>query len=143
MNQGQIELLRQSLIKHEGVSNTAYQDSVGYWTIGVGRNIDKRSNVGLSDEEILYLLDNDIKRVQAELDKELPWWSKLDDVRKRVLAEMSFNLGLPRLLMFHNMLGAMMNGNFEAAADEMKDSRWYKQVGVRAEHLADAMRTGS
>ena len=55
------------LKKEEGVVKHAYQDHLGYWTIGVGRLIDKRKGGGLSDEEIDYLLGNDIEKKIAEV----------------------------------------------------------------------------
>ncbi len=132
------ELIGQ-LIRHEGIRFTAYQDSLGYWTIGVGRNVDKRGG-GLNTAEALYLLNNDIDRVCLALDNEIPFWRRLSDVRQRVLADMCFNLGIAGLLKFHNFLGALKNGNYAEAADEMLDSLWGRQVGVRAVNLSDMMR---
>ena len=61
------------LKKEEGVIPHAYQDHLGFWTIGVGRLIDKRKGGGLSADEIDYLLSNDINRFVAGLEKALPW----------------------------------------------------------------------
>ena len=63
------EELRKMLKRHEGVKNFVYLCSEGYETIGVGRNI-ADSGLGLSDDEVDYLLDNDIKRVKDELNDE-------------------------------------------------------------------------
>ncbi len=135
------ERLRQDLIRHEGLKTTVYLDSLGNETIGCGRNVDHRGG-GITEAEALYLLDNDIARVQAELDHALPWWRSMDEVRQQVLANMSFNMGLATLLRFHNMLGALEHHNYDQAAQEMLDSRWAKQVGKRAVELAERMRTG-
>lgn len=134
--------LIQQLIRHEGMVLHAYKDSLGYLTIGVGRLIDDRRGGGITEEEAKYLLSNDIARFEAELDKALPWWRNLNDVRQRVLLDMAFNMGVPNLLEFKNTLKAIQEGNYEAAADGMLDSRWSSQVGVRARTLSAMMRTG-
>ena len=62
-------ILKRMLKLHEGVKRHVYLCSAGYETLGVGRNV-SQSGLGLSDDEIDYLLDNDIKRVTEELSKE-------------------------------------------------------------------------
>lgn len=126
----------------EGCVPHAYMDSLGYLTIGVGRLIDKSKGGKLSDDEILYLLNNDINEVEAELDKRLPWWKRMSEARQNVLANMRFNLGMQGLLGFRNTLKAMEEGRYEDAADGMLASKWAKQVGDRAKRLADIMRKG-
>jgi lysozyme len=76
--------LKQQLIREEGAESCAYQDSLGYWTIGVGRLIDSRKGGGLSNEEIDMLLENDIKRNYEAVLKALPWIEKLYDQRQAV-----------------------------------------------------------
>ena len=72
-----------------------------------------------------------------ELDKNMPWWKDLDDDKQRVMANMAFNLGLPRLSKFKKFLKAMEEGDFKTAAVEMMDSKWATQVGNRAKRLRD------
>jgi len=136
-----IDALKQALLRDEALRTYAYQDSMGFWTIGVGRNIDRRGK-GITPAEALYLLDNDIKDVMAQLDAAFPWWKGLDPVRQGALANMCFNLGLGGLRQFKNFLGALENGNYEAAANEMEDSLWYRQVGARAHRLVEMIRKG-
>jgi lysozyme len=131
------------LRRDEGVVRHAYQDSLGFWTIGVGRLIDRRRGGGLSDAEIDLLLANDVARVEAGLDARIPWWRTLDPVRRRVLANMGFNLGVEGLLGFRNTLPAVREGRYEDAADGMLRSKWARQVGARAVRLAAMMREGS
>jgi len=121
---------------HEGVEQKAYLCSAGYITIGVGRNLEDR---GLSDAEIEFLLDNDVIIVENELTKAFPWWKDMSEIRQRVLADMAFNMGVPRLKGFKNALAAMKEGDYAEAADEMMDSIWAKQVGTRAARLAHMM----
>jgi len=75
-------------------SSLRRQDHLGYWTIGVGRLIDKRKGEGLSAEESAYLLSNDIEKRDKELQKRLPWAVKLDDARYGVLLNMAFQMGV-------------------------------------------------
>jgi lysozyme len=99
------ELIRQ-LKGDEGVVSHAYPDHLGYLTIGVGRLIDKRKGGGLRPDEISYLLNNDVDDRINELNKRLPWFQNLDDARKGVLLNMSFQLGVDGLLGFANTLNA-------------------------------------
>lgn len=132
--------LVKALILDEGARNFPYKDTVGKLTIGVGRNLDDR---GLSDREIGVLLENDITIVVDELDRHLPWWREMNDVRQRALANMCFNLGWPKLRGFVNTLAAMQRGDYQVAADGMRASLWARQVGARARRLAREMETGT
>lgn len=135
-------LLIAELRRDEGVIPHAYQDHLGFWTVGVGRLIDKRKGGRLTDEEIDYLLANDIKRFATELDKRLPWWRGLDPVRQRVIQNMAFNLGVAGLLSFKNTLAAVKAGEWAKASAGMLNSKWAKQVGLRAVRLAHMMKHG-
>lgn len=141
MTQNDLELIKE-LRRDEGVIDHAYQDSLGYWTIGVGRLIDKKKGGRLTDEEIDYLLLNDIKECTADLDKNLPWWRSLTDARRRVLVNMRFNLGMAGLLGFKNTLKFIETGDYAKAASNMLLSKWTKQVGQRANRLAAMMEKG-
>ena len=130
---------------HEGVETHAYRDTVGKMTIGVGRNIDADDGLGLSMQEVEYLLGNDIERVEQELVGALPWTIDLlviDSPRFDALVDLCFNLGLPRFLNFVKALDACANEDWERAADEFMDSRWAKQVGNRAVEITEMIRTG-
>jgi lysozyme len=133
-----IEMLK----RHEGVESHAYKCSENKITIGVGRNVDKSGGLGLSDDEVDYLLQNDIDRVSRELNSEYEWFAGLDDVRQDAMIDISFNLGQTRLRAFKNALAAMAKGDWRAAADEFMDSRWSGQVGNRAKELTEMIRTG-
>ena len=135
-----IDALVVELKRDEGVRNKPYKDTVGKITIGVGRNLD---DVGLSNDEVESLLRNDIARVKQQLDKNLPWWTTLNDTRQRVLANMCFNLGIGGLMGFDNTLAAIKTGNYADASRRMLDSKWAKQVGARAVRLAKMMESGS
>lgn len=130
------------LKRHEGVETHAYECSEGKITVGVGRNIDQAGGMGLSDDEIDYLLQNDVERVVKELAAEYPWFNDLDDVRRDAMVDISFNLGATRLRLFKRALAAMETGNYKEAATEFLDSRWAKQVGSRALELTDMISSG-
>jgi len=134
--------LTKELRRDEGVVPFAYQDHLGYWTIGVGRLIDKKKGGGLSDAEIDFLLSNDIDRFEKQIIDALPWYSGLDDVRQRVLVNMAFNLGIAGLLGFKNTLAMIERGDYAGAAKGMLASKWATQVGERAKRLATMMETG-
>jgi lysozyme len=131
--------LCQQLRLHEGVEHKPYKCTAGYLTIGVGRNIEER---GLSDDEIDFLLDNDVQIVVDELGRTYDWFFDLSEVRQRVIADMVFNLGLPRFSQFKNMIAAIEAEDYVQASNEMMDSRWAEQVGLRASRLAEMMETG-
>lgn len=137
-----IEKLTAQLKRDEGVIPYAYKDSLGYWTIGVGRLIDQSKGGKLSDDEIDYLLANDIKNHSAELFKLAPWIKSLDEVRQGALINMAFNLGVAGLLGFKNTLAMIQNGKYDDAAAVMLESKWARQVGKRANRLSEQIRTG-
>lgn len=127
---------------HEGVETHAYKCSASKITIGVGRNIDPEGGIGLSEDEIDYLLQNDINRITTELDFEYGWFSDLNEARQDAMIDISFNLGQTRLRKFQKALTAMAQSNWNTAADEFMDSKWSKQVGNRAKELTEIIRTG-
>lgn len=138
MTTAEIERLKLQLMRHEGIRLHPYQDTVGKWTIGVGRNL---SDVGISHDEAQFLLENDIEEVLADCAR-FPWFSGLDAVRQRVVADLRFNLGPSKLRKFTNTLAAIGRGDYEAASRGMLKSLWAKQVKGRAVRLAEMMRTG-
>ena len=132
------QLLLSQLQRHEGYSPTPYPDSVGKLTIGWGRNLDDR---GISEDEAGFMLDNDIDLVEAELER-MPLYLSLGSIRQVVMANMAYNMGMPTLLTFSRMLGAMAERDWDRAAAEMLDSKWARQVGNRAVELSELMRRG-
>lgn len=134
--------LLNELLRDEGLVTHAYADSLGYLTIGVGRLIDKRKGGGITKEEALFLLANDVDKVVGELDTKLPWWRTLSETRQRVLVNMGFNLGVGGLIGFKNTLEMIRTGRYSEAATAMLRSKWAKQVGARATRLSEMMRNG-
>ncbi|MDE2097905.1 MAG: lysozyme [Patescibacteria group bacterium] len=134
-----MDKLETQLTDEEGRKNKAYWDNRGVLSIGIGRNL---SSVGLRDCEINYLFENDIKEVEINLKAYLPWVFDLDEVRLRVFYDLCFNMGIHTLTGFPKLLGYAKAGMFDKAADELKDSLWYGEVGSRAPKLEQMLRTG-
>ena len=129
----------QMLIRHEGLKLKPYKCTAGKLTIGVGRNIE---DMGITEDEAIYMLRNDVARFAAELAQAKPIVKSLDDVRYYVLLNMAFNLGINRLLKFEKMWKAIEDQRYTDAALEMHDSRWCEQVGGRCSELAELMENG-
>ncbi|MPW16893.1 lysozyme [Paraburkholderia sp. CNPSo 3157] len=150
-----LSLLDAELRRDEGVRYVPYLDTADppKRTVGVGHNMDVSPLPAgwafpLADAQVNQLLDRDVSTTLAKLDKYLPWWRHMDEVRQRVIANMCFNLGIGNaalgtgLLGFKNTLAAMQRGSFGIAAAGMKASKWYAQVGLRGVRLCKAMETG-
>ena len=153
------QALIDQLILHEGMVLEVYQDHLGIDTIGVGRNLIDRGitdgelafmNVlraeiheqGITEAHARFLLSNDIDIVEKELRNAHECIERLGDVRIRILLDMAFNMGVPRLCKFKNMWAGIHDGDYVRASAEMLDSRWATQVGQRATRLSEGMKTG-
>lgn len=140
------ELIEQLKID-EGVRLTAYKDTVGVWTVGYGHAHVAPGTVWTQAQAEKVLVEDVIEH-NARLAAALPWVNDLDPVRRRVLQNMAFNLGVgdaekgTGLLGFKNTLRMIREGAYGAAADNMLQSKWAKQVKGRAVRLANRMRTG-
>lgn len=150
----------QRLMLNEGMRNKAYYDTKGKLTIGIGRNLDDNPlteeeicyighnarGKAITNEQACYLCRNNLKAVKADLDRELPWWRDLCVDRQFVLIDMCFNMGIGNnykgLLSFHKTLSSIAQGFYITAAEQLMQSKYAKQVGIRAERNAYALRTG-
>ena len=128
----------EQLRRDEGTRQFPYLDALGKVTIGVGHNLDDK---GLTPNQIDQILKDDVAEIDLAL-QSIPWFSGLDDVRKGVLRNMAFNLGVHGLLGFHDTLGHMERGEWDKAAAAMLQSRWAGQVGARATRLALQLTSG-
>lgn len=130
------------LEQDEGCRLTAYQDTVGVWTVGYGHAFVHPSTVWSQAQADAALLA-DVAHTETLLDAQLPWWRKLDDERQDVIVNMAFNMGVSHLAQFHNTLAAIQRHDWQAAHDGMLASQWAKQVHGRATRLATQMLTGA
>lgn len=144
-----IEIASKMIPQNEGMRLKAYDDATGeqikpgdtvkgYVTIGIGRNLVGK---GLSDEEVKVLFASDradvIKEIRA---KKFSFWDRLSDIRKAVLVDMVFNMGIGGLMDFPKMLQALQAGDYNEAALQLKDSTYYKETGRRARRNFNMMK---
>jgi lysozyme len=139
MNLSTRTLLRKLLLKHEGYRQFLYKDSRNVSTIGIGRNCETK---GVSIDEALFLLDDDLMFFSDKLTATFPWFSTLDENRQAALIDMTFNLGVNGFLEFHDMISALDLHDYEKAASCLLSSEYAKQVGQRSQDLAEILRTG-
>lgn len=136
--------------QHEAYRMKPYDDATGKElrpggmlrgniSIGIGHNL---SALGLPGDLIEALYARDYATAEDELYANFPWASGLDEVRKAVLIDMSFNLGITKLKAFRNTLAAFQRGDWRAAQKGMLSSLWARQVGTRAQRLAAMTLTG-
>ena len=119
-----VSILREHLKQDEGVRSKPYKDSLGILSIGVGRNLE---HVGLREQEIDFLLTNDIEEVEKDL-QTFPWWDSLNEARQVAIGNMRFQLGPTRFRGFKKMIKALADGNYHEAARQAKDSLWFRQT---------------
>jgi lysozyme len=163
-----LDLTRRWIARWEGRRAVAYDDAsgkqlapgiqpVGNPTIGVGLNLltgaarmaiatlglDYARVVSgitpLTDAQIDDLLDGSIKSAVADVRSLLPAFDHLADSQALVMTDLAFNMGKGRLMEFVNMLGYVKRNAWANAAAELRDSKWYRQVGKRGEADASVM----
>jgi lysozyme len=143
------QALLADLIEDEGEVLHAYQDPLGFLTIGIGHLIDKRKGGGISPDASRFLWNEDIDAIEKRLLLHAPWVLRLDPVRQRVLYNMAFQLGVGiegqtgGLLGFRRTCAAIRAGRYDDAAVLMLQSKWGQEDSPeRALRLAERMRTG-
>ena len=142
-----VEQLREQLKIDEGCVYEIYNDHLGYPTFGIGHLVresdpENGSPVGtkVSEDRVADAFDDDIGIVLSDCNKLYPDFEDLPEEAQQIIANMMFNLGRPRLSKFVGMKRGVDAEDWDTAADEMVDSRWYRQVGERAERLVARMR---
>ena len=142
-----VEKLREQLKIDEGCVYEIYNDHLGYPTFGIGHLVresdpENGSPIGtkVSEDRVANAFDDDIGIVLSDCNKLYPDFEDLPEEAQQIIANMMFNLGRPRLSKFRGMKAGVDAKDWKRAADEMVDSRWYAQVGRRAERLVDRMR---
>ena len=145
-----LEQLREQLEVDEGCVYEIYNDHLGYATFGIGHLVTESDpeqgqslGTAVSSDRVTEAFESDIQGVLRDCDILYPDFSSLPEEAQQIIANMMFNLGRPRLSKFAGMKSGVDERNWERAADEMVDSRWYAQVGPRAERLVDRMRNVS
>ena len=119
-----LDKVKELLIKHEGMVCHVYKCSEGYETLGVGRNLNAN---GISEDEAMYMLENDIKRVQEELDRHWGAWRTFPEPARIICLSMTFQLGITGFMGFRRTRALMEMGLWLKASEEMLDSHWAKK----------------
>ena len=142
-----LEKLRKQLEIDEGVKYEIYLDHLGYPTFGIGHLVipsDKeyREDVGtrVSEERVRECFDKDVESVLRDCTLLYKDFYELPEEAQQIVANMMFNMGYTRLSKFKGMKKGVDARDWNKAADEMVDSRWYKQVTNRANRLVERMR---
>jgi len=142
-----IDQLRKELEVDEGVKYEIYNDHLGYPTFGIGHlviDIDPEygQEVGtpVSEDRVAEAFDKDVRTVIADCEILYPDFDELPEECQLIIANMMFNMGRPRLKQFKGMKRGVDSRDWNAAADEMIDSNWYRQVPNRAGRLVKRMR---
>ena len=142
-----IEKLREEIEYDEGSVNKIYLDHLGLATFGIGHLVTEWDEeygweVGtpVSEDRCNEVFDSDIQVVLSDCEHLYPDFDELPEEVQRIIANMMFNMGRPRLSKFKGMKAGVDARDWQKAADEMVDSRWYRQVTNRAERLVERMR---
>ena len=142
-----VEQLREQLKIDEGCVYEIYNDHLGYPTFGIGHLVresdpENGSPLGteISEDRVNEAFDADVEIVLSDCNTLYPDFDDLPEEAQQIIANMMFNLGRPRLSKFVGMKRGVDAKDWDSAADEMVDSRWYRQVGARAERLVNRMR---
>jgi lysozyme len=142
-----IQKLREQLEIDEGVIYEVYNDHLGYATFGIGHLVLETDpehgspiGTGVEDTRVVEAFEQDVQIVLSDCSILYPNFDDLPEEAQQIIANMMFNLGRPRLSAFKGMKAGVDDEDWSRAANEMVDSRWYRQVGARAERLVERMR---
>jgi lysozyme len=142
-----IDKLREEIAADEGEVHEIYLDHLGLPTFGIGHLVrDDEPESGLpvgtpiDNDRVVEAFESDIETVLSDCNKLYPDFDDLPEEAQRVIANMMFNMGRPRLSKFKGMKAGVDARDWNRAADEMVDSRWYRQVTNRANRLVERIR---
>lgn len=147
---------KEMIIRHEGKNNSLYfVENIPH--IGIGFNLNKEgakealsklgininnilnNELSLTDEQVYNIFKNDM---EIAINDAMNFISNFNDqpgIVKSIIIDMAFNLGYTRLSGFNNFRKALLNNDYNEAAKEMIDSKWYSQVGGRSKELVSLM----
>jgi lysozyme len=142
--------------ENEGYKTKVYKDTKGNRTIGIGFNLEdagnkrflKQSGIDLNellegreltDSEVTKLYNHSLTQAFSDAQQFDPQFAKRPEPVKKAIVDMAFNLGLTKLNQFKGVKAALGQNDYKAAADEMVDSNWYKQVKTRGPRTVKLM----
>ncbi|WP_120859104.1 glycoside hydrolase family protein [Helicobacter pylori] len=111
----------------EGFSPSIYTDKTGHPTIGYGYNLSVYSYEGKRITKAYGLLTDILKENHKAL-LSYEWYKNLDAMRKMVILDLSYNLGLNGLLKFKQFIKAIENKNYALAVERLQKSPYFNQV---------------
>jgi lysozyme len=129
-----LDRLTAQLEIHEGIKLKPYRCTANKLTIGVGRNIE---DVGISKEEAMYLLQNDIASVAGQCTRAFDWFLDAPEQVKEAVINLVFNMGLSKFKQFKLTIGHLSRKEYELAGAELLNSNYAVQVGNRAIEIAN------
>tara|TARA_R110001599_G_scaffold140397_2_gene320459 strand:+ start:874 stop:1314 length:441 start_codon:yes stop_codon:yes gene_type:complete len=142
-----IEKLRKQLEIDEGVKYEIYNDHLGYATFGVGHLVletdpeyGRPVGTTVSESRVVEVFKLDCESVLIDCNILYEDFADLPEEAQQIIANMMFNMGRTRLSKFKGMKRGVDARDWNAAADEMVDSAWYRQVTNRADRLVERMR---
>jgi len=142
-----LEQFREQLEIDEGVKYEVYNDHLGYATFGVGHLVlesdpEYGDPIGapVSESRVVEAFEQDCENVLRDCNILYEDFGDLPEEAQQVIANMMFNMGRPRLSKFKGMKRGVDSRDWNAAADEMVDSAWYRQVTKRADRLVERIR---
>jgi lysozyme len=143
-----VEAVKRMIKQHEGRRLQAYADDAAqpdnprYYSIGYGHQIkpgeDLKSITGAQADE---LFDQDFPKYYNAA-KNVPGWDKMSSKQRGAVVDLTYNMGTEWYKKFPKFSAAAAKGDWQTAADELVDSRWYNQVGYRGRRIVDMMRRG-
>lgn len=137
------DVLYRELIRDEGKRLTPYQDSLGYWTVGIGHLLQPgEPRTPITEAQCRDYWIGDVADAEARLNAILPGWRNLSEVRQRAMVNLSFNLGW-KLAGFKRFLAAMEREDYVSAGQHLGDSLWARQVKLRAPRIIHMIKTGT
>jgi lysozyme len=140
-------LVTRQLQSEESFREFLYDDATGKqvtapdghnYTIGIGFNV----SAGCPLDLAIIIAEYFVKKADEQLSHDLDWYDKLDDIRKCVLIDLAFNMGVHGVEAFNTTLNLISQGFYKSAADQLRKSKWYSQVTRRAEPLCLELETG-
>ena len=147
MNTDTFNEMTKEIKADEGVVYEIYLDHLGLPTVGVGHLIREDDpehglDVGtqIGDERVTELFELDLHTCVTETKLLYPQFKELPAEAQKILCNMMFNMGRPRLSRFHKMKKAVDSSDWIEAANQMLDSKWAKQVPNRANRLIERMK---
>ena len=140
--------LREELTEDEGCKYEIYLDHLGYPTFGIGHLVTESDpehggevGTSVSEDRVIEAFETDVETVLSDCERLYVQFEHLPEEVQLIVANMMFNMGLTRLSKFKGMKRCVDARDWEWAADEMVDSKWYKQVTRRADRLVVRMRS--